>query len=231
MPEALQFASSLGAGFAHDARWTSTSPGKRYGGGLGWPHRLLVLLLMALLGGCYTSKADLIGSRAAQVLAFDALIPIGEDIFYARQLGQTVDFCRARRRQDLARECADLHQVKMERLPSGSTLLQVSWEGENGFGLVVPSASGSERQCVEWLGVGILEDRSSDEGAPDFVRGPEFRIFRAMMRAAMPEASLPDRPALLATVSQYENAARVYGPEAGCFGTHIVIEAGSVLLR
>lgn len=184
---------------------------------------LMVALLVPLaLAGCYESATDLIGANAASVTRFDALLPIGDKIYFARQVGVVTELCSARTRQELATACEAPTLLRIEPLASEEYLLQVgpASRDENGYGLLLRDRKDPQVHCVMWLGLGLFDKVEATTSSTAFLRDASFpRLRRAL--GGFPRQALRDRAELLRIAAVYRQFARGEDGAPVCFGEHI----------
>lgn len=169
------------------------------------------------LAGCYESRADLIGSKARELIGADTTIVFRNAVYVAQSNGAEITVCKVERPADAMRPCSSPQHVKLERTDSGNYIVQIFDGKRYVYGLWhVPLSRSRDtlgtEDCLMMLGENIVGNGNAvvSIALGRIVRGdiehsrnePYQRLIAALGPYSAKEIS--NRTELLEIVSLYE---------------------------
>lgn len=188
----------------------------------------VLLACCAVLGGCYTSEADLLGEHKNTIELADPMFGYNGMVSYFEGSGETVQLCTAGSRSKFRAGCSSMGKVSVERTLNGNYIVQKTRsQGGYHYGVWYRSysgnAGGAGRQCFEWLGEGLLGESLKFRG-PLRRGGPEF----AKRILGITASENITREQLLTLAFAYEMR---FEAEEACLGEWLFIEPATVIIE
>lgn len=190
----------------------------------------------AMLGGCYESQSDLIGSNAVTVSRLDSIIVFNYEAYYAAAVGKQVQLCNLKTKADLAR-CDAGPTIKMERTSSGNYIVQAFTGKKYYYGLWTRSDPGIAKKglsaCLMWLGDGIVGSSATNGMSLTALRFGGTKVYQSINQELqdLPASTLSTRDQLKHVVEVYERyAANTVTDEFVCLGERAIADPTSVVI-